>query len=317
MLSIVIPTRNTRELTLSCLRALLDAPQVEIQGIVVDDASSDGTGDAICARFPEVAVLRNDAPESFTSAVNRGIAAASGDIVLILNSDTEVDAGALRRLLTAFDRDARLGIAGATLRYPDGSPQWSAGPEPSLFWFWAKSSGAGAALSRLPPYRWWRRSRSRRNEVDWVSGAAMAIRSQVLDTIGWFDTRFELYAQDLDLCVRARAAGWRVCLLPEVGVIHHHGASVSGDEPQEVAERHNPKKTWSDLLRWAKKRHGSRWARNATRAVAWGLRLRLLGRRLAVPRMPHDRRRWAHEQEVYRSALRDILRRTGEDVPSW
>src|SRR3954452_16118215 len=152
-LSIVIPTHDTRELTLRCLDSLQASPLPGREVVLVDDASRDGTAEAVAARHPEVVVLRNEEPARFTRAANRGLARASGEVLLLLNSDTEVEPGGLARLGEASAREPELGIAGALLHYPDGSPQWSGGREPSLAWFFALTSGFPPVLGDLPPLR--------------------------------------------------------------------------------------------------------------------------------------------------------------------
>src|SRR3954467_11050126 len=156
-LSVVIPTHDTRQLTLQCLDALYAAAPMEtpetMEVILVDDASRDGTAEAARSRHPGVVVLRHETAERFTRSANDGLAQARGEILLLLNSDTEVAPGGLARLVALFAHDARLGIAGALLHYPDGSPQWSGGREPTLLWFFALATGLPALLARLPCYR--------------------------------------------------------------------------------------------------------------------------------------------------------------------
>jgi N-acetylglucosaminyl-diphospho-decaprenol L-rhamnosyltransferase len=272
-LSIVIPTHDTRELTLRCLDALFASPVAGMEVILVDDASRDGTAEAVAARHRPVTVLRNGEPARFTRSANRGLAAATGEILLLLNSDTEVEAGGLARLVELFAREPALGIAGALLHYPDGSPQWSGGREPTLAWFFALTSGLPALLAKLPFYR---RARplapDRPLEMDWVTGAAMAFRRPVWETVGPLDEGFRFYAQDLDFCLRARRAGFTVEVRPEVRVLHHHGATIG--RSSGARGRQHPELLWDDLLRWARKHHGPAWAARAEIALRAGDRLR-------------------------------------------
>jgi N-acetylglucosaminyl-diphospho-decaprenol L-rhamnosyltransferase len=272
-LSIVIPTHDTRELTLRCLESLQASPLSGLEVILVDDASRDGTAEAVAERYPEVVVLRNEEPARFTRSANRGLARATGDLLLLLNSDTEVEPGGLGRLVEVFAREPELGIAGALLHYPDGSPQWSGGREPSLAWFFALSSGLPARLERFPLYRRAKPLASDRPQaVDWVTGAAMAFRRAVWEAVGPLDEGFQFYAQDLDFCLRARRAGWRIEVRPEVRVLHHHGATI-GRAPGASGHQH-PALLWSDLLRWARKHHGPAWAARAEGALRAGVWLR-------------------------------------------
>jgi hypothetical protein len=249
--------------------------------ILVDDASRDGTAEAVRERFPAVRVERHETAERFTRSANDGLARAQGEILLLLNSDTEVEPKGLVRLLEIFEQEPELGIAGALLHYPGGSPQWSGGREPSLAWFFALASGLPALLRHLPFYRRLKPlAPPGPVTVDWVTGAAMALRRAVWEAAGPLDEGFRFYVQDLDFCLRARRAGWRIEVRPEVRVLHHHGATI-GRAPGASGRQH-PELLWSDLLRWARKHHGPAWAARAETALRMGVRLR---RALAI--LPH------------------------------
>lgn len=273
-LSVVIPTHNTVDLTLACLASLAGGGISDLSVIVVDDGSSDGTAAAIAARWPAVRVLCREVAGGFGAAANAGLAAADGDLLLLLNSDTEVRPGALAALVRAFDADPRLGVAGARLLNPDGSPQWSGGPEPSLAWLFAQASGLPERLGRLPGYRRLRpvAGAAEGQRVAWVSGAAMALRRAVWQEVGPFDLGYRFYAQDVDLCCAARRAGFAVEIVPGFEVVHHHGATISR-RPGAASGQH-PELLWTDLLRWAVKHRGPRWAERARRALLWGARWR-------------------------------------------
>lgn len=302
-LSIVIPTHETRDLVLRCLDSL-DLPNLEI--ILVDDASRDATAETVKKRHPGVVILRNETPQRFTRSANLGLTQARGDILLLLNSDTEIKPGGLARLLDIVRTESRLGIAGALLHYPDGSAQWSGGSEPSLAWFFALTSGLPALMERFPGYR---RAKpldaSTPRRVDWVTGAAMAFRRSVWEAVGPLDEGFQFYAQDLDFCLRARRAGWEVEVRPEFSVLHHHGATI-GRAPG-ARRRQNPALLWSDLLRWARKHHGPAWAARAKAALRAGASLRLASRSLVRPFLSSDQKKaWREDDQALRAALQAI-----------
>ncbi|MFN7941356.1 MAG: glycosyltransferase [Thermoanaerobaculia bacterium] len=274
-LSVVVPTRDTRELTIACLAAVASWPEAE-EVVVVDDGGRDGTLDAVERRFPSVARLANPVAEGFTRAANRGLAAAGGDLVLLLNSDTEVEPGGGAALLAAFAAEPRLGVAGALLHFPDGRPQWSGGREPGLAWFFALASGWARARDRL---RFARRVRPVGGHggrvVDWVPATAMTLRRELLAELGPFDERFALYAQDLDFCLRARDRGWRVRVCAGARVRHRLGSTIATVEGRgPVAEE----RLRRDLLAWAEKRRGAAWAARVERALDLGTRLAVPGR---------------------------------------
>lgn len=294
-LSVVVPTHDTRALTLRCVETLAAEGTPGLQIVVVDDGSSDGTAEALAAAHPDARVVRLSPAVGFTRAANLGMAQADGDILLLLNSDTEVAPGTFAPLLAAFARDPRLGAAGAALHYPDGSPQWSGGRAPTLLWLFGLASGLPPLLARLPG---WRRAKpigAPSGRVDWVTGAALALRRQAWEETGGFDEGFRFYGQDLDLCLRLREAGWKVEIVPEFRVLHHHGATIGSKSHLELL--------WTDLLRWARGYRGEGFARRAALALRSGAALRRLGRTAAAPFVAAGRRgAWQAESEALRRA---------------
>jgi N-acetylglucosaminyl-diphospho-decaprenol L-rhamnosyltransferase len=330
-LSVVVPTHDTRELTLACLAALARQDLSGLEVILVDDASTDGTAEAVAALYPEVRVVPTGGPAGFTRAANLGLRAARGEIALLLNSDTEVDPGGLAALLAAFAADPRLGAAGGALRYPDGRPQWSGGGAPSLAWLFGLASGLPALLGRLPLYRRLRppagTGTGAETGIAWVTGAALGLRRAALSSLagsagsdgsdgpdassapGPLDEAFRFYGQDLDLCLRLARGGWRVAVVPGFGVIHHHGATIGRQGGPSPRGHQNLELLWTDLLYWAGKHHGAAWARRAARAMRLGASLQLAGRslaRLVLP--PRDRAAFAAESAALRRARWAIRR---------
>lgn len=263
-LSVVIPTFDTASMTLRCCRAVLASMPPRGEVIVADDGSSDGTRELLAREVPSVQVVRLDSNHGFTTAANRGVEVSRGRIILLLNSDAAVQDDALQEIVAAFDADPMLGVAGARLLHEDGKPQWSGGQTPTLPWMIGVVSGAGrfARFFRRRP------EPMQQREVDWVSGAAMAIRREVWEVAGPLDERFRFYCQDIDLCLRARQAGWRVRIIESAHVIHAIGGTVAGDS----ALRHDPERLWPDLFDWGTAHYGRRWsvlARFVFVSVAW------------------------------------------------
>jgi N-acetylglucosaminyl-diphospho-decaprenol L-rhamnosyltransferase len=299
-LSVVIPTHDTRELTLRCLESLRDGGATPVETVVVDDASSDGTTEAVAEAEPGVNVVETGENVGFSRAVNLGVERTSGGIVLVLNSDTEVLEGGLAALMAAFAEDPELGIGGAELVNPDGSPQWRAGRWPTPTWLFAQASGLGAAAARLSGRRSGGHGSKRSGAVDWVSGAAMAVRRDVWLECGPFDEGYRFYCQDLDLCRAAKRAGRRVAVIAGFRVIHHHGATISAEEG--TAGSFHPGRLWADLVRFARKDGGEDAAKRAARAIRVGARLRLIGRGIAGP-FVRDRVAWRRDSDAYREGL--------------
>jgi GT2 family glycosyltransferase len=151
--------------------------------------------------------------------------------------------------------------------------------------------------------------------VDWVAGTAMVIRRPVWEQVGPFDLSYRFYCQDIDLCVSAADAGWRIAILRDFDVLHHQGGTISGEEG--AVGRAHPELLWTDLLRFAYKRRGRAGARQSTRALQMGGWFRLLGRRLASPLVPDSQKTgWRAESSAYAEALQALERITGPDQPT-
>ncbi len=324
--SVVIPTHDTRELVLACLASLAAADPPPREIVVVDDGSSDGTAAAVEASYPAVRLLRHEAALGFTAAANAGADLATGELLLLLNSDTEAAPDAVGALAAAFAADPRLGVAGAALLYPDGRPQWSGGRAPRALWLFALSSGLARRLDALTPWRRRRPVSGHGGErVEWVTGAALATRRSLWESLGGLDPRFALYAQDLDFCLRARAAGWKVAVVPESRVVHHHGATIGRqssnstgndvDEPQLTGHQNAPL-LWADLVRWAAKQFGRTGARRAARWLRLGSALQRGLLRLEALRGGATRERARREAAILRTASTAARAAAAEAAPT-
>ena len=303
-MSVVVPTHDTRELTLRCAKSLAPLAARGAEVIVVDDGSVDGTADALQA-FEWVHVIVNQTPRGFAASANLGLSAAGGSLLLLLNSDTEM--GDASAVLDAFEADPRLGAAGASLHYPDGRAQWSGGALPSRAWLVALASGLPALVGRLPGYRRLRPPAGAGGEAEWVTGAAIAIRRDAWSQVGPLDESFAFYAQDLDFCVRLRDAGWGVRVVPGWRVMHVGGATI-GRRAGALAGAANPSLLWADLLEWTRRRRGAAWSARTARLMVAAVGLRLWARRLLRPFLPASAREvWDRDTAALRQARDAVL----------
>lgn len=231
-ISVVVVSWQTRQLTLACLAALeadADAAGVSSETILVDNASADGTVDAARTAYPEVDVVASPTNVGFAAACNLGIARAHGRHVLLLNPDTEVAPGTLDALVGFLDETPRAAAVGCRLISPDGAVQFSCG----RFLTAVNQAAEMLGLARLIGSPAFRRSYAASEldapavPVDWVVGAAMALKREALDAVGGLDERFFMYSEDEDLCYRLRGEGWDVFLLTGLRVSHVGGGSAS------------------------------------------------------------------------------------------
>jgi len=314
-ISVVIPTHKNRERTLRCLAALwLCNPQPD-EVIVVDNGSDDNTAHSVLRKYPRHIVVRLPSQRSFSAAANHGLSRASGDVLLLLDNDTEVDPSAIGAIVNAFEAKHDLGMAGAALRHPAGGHQWSGGRLPGSLWCFTFASGLPSVMERFRVWRWLRsHSILRRRQVDWVSGAAIAVRRSLWEDIGPFDLGYRLRGQYIDLCVSASNAGWSIEIIPDFTAVHpaSRSTSTNGDENSS-----NEELMWTDLLRFADKRIGKGAVRQSQRALRLGAKVRLIGRRLATPLVPEDHKdEWQAATTAHAEALRAIAGPPTEDRPT-
>ena len=267
--SAIVVSYNTRDDLLRCLEALGAQAGVPLETIVVDNASTDGTVDAVRARFPDVHLLANAANLGFSRANNLGLGRARGSFVLVLNSDCEVRPGAVAALCAILEARPEVAIVGPRTVGTDGAPQVSFGPSLTPLAEWRQGrlvrgvkAGDADALRRA------RALADHEQEPDWVSASCFLARRAVLEAIGGFDESFFLYEEDVDLCVRVRQAGGRILYTPRAEVVHHLGRSMERAPERARLEYHR-----SHLRFYAK--HNSAAERIALRAwmagrAAWG-----------------------------------------------
>ena len=242
-LSVIIVNYNAGRFLPRCLasiEACLDGIAHEV--CVVDNASTDGTRALIANSFPHVQLIANDRNLGFAAGVNRGLEKTRGRYVLWLNPDAEILDGGMAELLRYLKGEPDVGIIGPQIVDPDGGIQLSCRSFPSyrtvLFhryslltrWF------PDNCYSRHYLKTGWDHAGIR--EVDWVSGACLLHRREVLDDIGGLDERFFMYCEDVDFCLRARQAGWKVHYHPGLRVLHHIAGSSRRSPALMVLERH-------------------------------------------------------------------------------
>lgn len=226
---------------MEALRRLLDTDQgCDLRLLVQDNASSDGTPEAIREAVPEADLAVSEANLGFAAGVNRMIARSTAPWFLTLNSDAWPAPGAIGTLVAAAERHTRAAAVAPRLERPDGELEHSTHPFPSVPL--ALSSAVGL-------HRFWAHDSER--QVDWAVGAALLMRRDVIDLVGGFDDSFFMYAEDLEWCHRASAAGWEIWFTSEALVVHVGNAS---GEKQYGAAR--AARVWDNTYRFYRRHHG-------------------------------------------------------------
>lgn len=219
MLSVIIPNWNGLRLLPTCLTAMRQQTLQNFETIVVDDGSSDGSLEFLAREFPEVRVIPQEKNGGFAHAVNAGIRAARGEIVVLLNNDTEADPHWLEEIVIAFHRNPRAGMVACKLRLFDKRDQ-------------IHSAGDFIRVDGIPGNRGvWEQDCGQFEDSTGVfgpCGGAAAYRKSMLDEIGILDEELVTYLEDVDLNWRARLAGYACAYAPRAIVYHMISATGGG-----------------------------------------------------------------------------------------
>jgi len=242
--SVVVVSYNTKDLLLRCLSCLDGVGEV----IVVDNASSDGSADAVLAAYPIVTLIRNAENRGFGAANNQGIRIAKHPLILLLNSDAFAEQGAIDLLAQAF-ADQGVVAAGGRLLNEDGSIQDSTANRLTLWSVFFEQTGLEKLLQRLgiqPLSYWTTRWLTEASDVEQVMGACLMFRAGTEQ----FDERYFLYCEDTDLCLRLRKRG-RIRYLPQARFTHLLGSSSLKERWRSVARYNRGKELYFQIHRGA------------------------------------------------------------------
>jgi GT2 family glycosyltransferase len=236
-LAIIIVSANDGSWLKPCLTTVLShAGAASLEIVVVDNESSDGTRELVEASFPQVRVISSK-NRGFGHGNNRGLEATSARYALLLNPDTEVIDGTFGELVEMLDERPDVGLVGVKQITPDGVLF------PTIRRFPSASRALGEALAseRWPLHPAWAGERvldrdayEREYECDWTSGSFMLARREALLSAGFLDERFFIYAEEPDLCLRIKRAGWSVRHIPRMTILHH--ACKGGVRPRMIAQ---------------------------------------------------------------------------------
>jgi len=258
-LAIIIVSYNSRKDLENALRSLTEPPAaVAHEIVIVDNASTDSTPVYVREQWPRVRLIASESNLGFAQANNVGIRNTASDLVLLLNPDTIMTAAAVDLLVSIIDSRPDVAIVGPRIVDGRGRPELSFG---AMISPWAelrqkllvRGNDRGWPLITSRVERMTRQT----HLVDWVSGACLLIRRRDLDEVGGFDTRFFMYAEDVDLCAAVRARGRSVLFSAEPQVVHLRGQSAASapDRVQNAYRRsqlafyakHHP--TWLPFLK--------------------------------------------------------------------
>jgi GT2 family glycosyltransferase len=216
LVSAVVVNWNRRELLRKCLESLLAQREVALEVIVVDNGSADGSADCVEADFPQVRLIRNKKNRGFCAANNQGISLARGEFIALLNNDAEADAGWIAAMVRAVGEKPVGMVACKILVYGNENRIDKVG---HLIYPDGQNRGRGTGCLDQGQF-------DRVEEVLWPDGCAALYRKEMLDQIGGFDEDLFAYADDAELGLRARIAGWTCIYTPHAVARHHRGNTL-------------------------------------------------------------------------------------------
>jgi len=268
--SIIIVTYRTETQLGECLASLhrsLEGAALEV--IVVDNSTTLLRAD-FPERFPWARFVENRSNLGFARASNQGLRLARGRHLLLLNPDTVVPTGAVGTLIRYLDEHPDVGAVGPRLLNMDGTLQYSCRRFPGWLTIFF---GRYSILTRLLPQN----AVSRRYlyldwdhgsvaDVDWLTGACLMVRREVVESVGFLDEGYFLFVEDMDWCRRIRDARWKIVYVPDATLMHHVGASRGPAPPRVVLARHR------SMFRYLRKHFAAPWPLEAL--VGLGLLLR-------------------------------------------
>lgn len=242
-LSIVIVNYNTKDLLLQTLDSVFlsnDCLQKEV--FVVDNASSDGSVEAVAEKFPTVLLMQNERNYGFSYANNVAIRQSRGRYVLLLNSDTVVQPDTFSKMVEFLDAHSEVGAAGCKVVLPNGQLDHACRrsfPQPlNSFYRMLKLDKLFPNHPKIASYNLHYLDEDQSYEVDCLVGAFMMVRRETLEQVGLLDERFFMYGEDVDWCYRIKQAGWINWYYPETNIIHYKGASSRKKKVRMIYEFH-------------------------------------------------------------------------------
>lgn len=284
-----VVSHSKRELVLECLRSLkADAHgEYDVEVVVLDNASDDGSAEAARLQYPNVTVVAQDHRAGFGANHNVVIRETDSTYVFLLNDDSTVTSGCVAALARYMDAHPRVGAVGPRVVGMDGHVQQTAWRLPTV---WAAFSFALTLGQRD-----WVQSRGEvARQVGWVSGCALMLRRRALERIGLFDEGFFMYSEDTDLGRRLAANGYESHYVPTATVVHRSQQSSAGLPDRRMNEH------WRSVRRYWTKHHSSAGARMALAGLGLGLALKGLitisMRVMPRPLRPERARGWRSER---------------------
>ena len=242
LVSALVVSYNAKDQLLQCLQTFFASADVPVEAVVVDNDSSDGSAAAVTDELPQATVLVQSKNLGYGRAANLGLERCQGRFVLLLSSEVTVDAQSVGRMADFLLTRPDAGAVGPRLVRPDGRLDPDARrafPMPRTMFY--RTVGLSKLFPKSP--RFGRHNmghvpESDVHEMDAGSGACLMVRMAALERVGFFDPRYFMFGEDVDLCYRLKLGGWKVFYLPSAGATHHVSPASPAVERQMSYQRH-------------------------------------------------------------------------------
>ena len=311
-ISVVVVNYNCADVIDRPLASLREQTWADVEAVVVDCDSHDGSMELVAERFPEARREPLGVNAGFAEANNRGVAASSGELVMLLNPDAWLEPDSLEGLARALREDPSIGVVGGTVRHEDGTVQEMGNLVDRLGFPVPRRTGVTAPIDR---------------RAFFVGGCAMMMRRRDWDRLGGFDSRFFMFFEEVNLCWRAQRAGFDVAIVPGVTIWHLGGVTLSGGYAKGGRHRTNPQRVYlrerntlasvikngdAGTLAWA----AAGWAMNVVEALGFVA----LGQRDVARQYPRalgwNIRRLGESLRMRRATRASFVRRD-RDLAGW
>jgi GT2 family glycosyltransferase len=278
-LSIIILSYNTKDLTLQCLKSIYSNPLSPALGsqevIVVDNASTDGSSEAINKTYPQVIFIQSSTNKGFAGGNNLGFKIAKGEYWLVLNSDTELYQGCLDKLIDFMDQHPKVGALTPRVELTDGRLDLACHrgmPTPwNALTYFLNLEKLFPGLPIFSGYHQLYQNFTKPHKIDATAATAMIVRQKTIDEIGVLDEQFFLYGEDLDWCKRITDAGWEIWYYPEAKVLHYKSASGKKKQKNEAVRQKSINYFYDTMKQFYEKHYQKKYPRWLRQLVYWGI----------------------------------------------
>lgn len=226
-LTVSIISADNSTLLLPCLHSIYaNTHKTTVELFVVDNASTDGTGQAAAETFPDISVIHNSTRQGFSTNNNLVLQQGTGRYLMLLNDDTLLRNDALDQMVAFMDQNPQAGAAGAFLFNPDNSFQ-------AAFARFPRPITEGLLPTAIWSYKF-QRQMTVPFAVDTVCGAAMIVRREAVEQVGLLDTDFDpIYSEEVEWCYRIKQAGWKIYTIPQAQIVHYGSQTMNRVVPRK------------------------------------------------------------------------------------